>query len=97
MRTMTSAEAQNRFGQLLDTAQHEASPSLAMAGLLPSWYRLRTWKSCWMRAAAAVGPWSDLEEWLRAASAKVPASAAALTDDEVQSFGPRSADSAIAG
>lgn len=83
MRTMTSAEAQNRFGQLLDTAQHEAV-SITRHGrptaFLVSAQDMEELLDARRRRGRAL---ADLEEWLRAASAKSPASAAALTDDEV--------------
>ena len=84
MRTMTSAEAQNRFGQLLDTAHRHEAVSITRHGrptaFLVSAQDMEELLDARRRRGRAV---ADLEEWLRAASAKAPASAAALTDDEV--------------
>ena len=83
MRTMSSGEAQNRFGQLLDTAQHETVSitrhgrptaflisAQDMAELLDARHRRG-------RATA------ELEAWLESTAGRSTAAAAALTDEEV--------------
>jgi prevent-host-death family protein len=87
MITMTSVEAQNRFGHLLDTAQREPVAITRHgrpAAFIVSAQEMEELLHARRRRSQAV---AELEEWsARAKASRSPAqaaAAAALTDDEV--------------
>jgi antitoxin Phd len=83
MITMTSVEAQNRFGQLLDTVQREAV-AITRHGrptaFVVSPREMSELLNARRRRSKAL---ADLEEWSFQAEKRAMPSAAALTDEEV--------------
>jgi antitoxin Phd len=80
---MTSAEAQNRFGQLLDTVQRETVAITRHgrpAAFLVSPREMEELLDARRRRSKAV---ADLEAWSEAAKKNASAAAAALTDEDV--------------
>lgn len=83
MVTMTSGEAQNRFGQLLDTAQRETVAITRhgrAAAFLISPQEMAELLDARRRRSQAV---AELERWSEKVSKRARSSAAALTDDEI--------------
>ncbi len=84
MITKTSAEAQNQFGQLLDTVQRE--PVAITRHGRPAAYilspremeEIQDLREKWRRRIAA-----DWEEWREKAKKSMTPEAAALTDEEI--------------
>jgi antitoxin Phd len=83
MITMTSVEAQNKFGQLLDTVQREAV-AITRHGrptaFVVSPKEMDELLNARHRRSKAV---ADLEEWSAQASTRAKPTAAGLTDEEV--------------
>jgi antitoxin Phd len=83
MITMTSAEAQNRFGQLLDTVQREAV-AITRHGrptaFVVSPLEMDELLDARRRRSRAV---ADLEAWSAAAKKRAAPAAAELTDQDV--------------
>ena len=83
MKTMTSVEAQNRFGQLLDTAQREPV-AITRHGrptaFVVSPQEMEELLVARRRRSKAV---ADLEAWSAQAGKRAKPAAAALTDEEV--------------
>jgi len=80
---MTSAEAQNRFGQLLDTAQHEAVAITRHgrpAAFVISARDMEELLNARQRRTKAL---ADLEAWNTRAKKRSTAAAERLTDEEV--------------
>lgn len=80
---MTSAEAQNRFGQLLDTAQHEAVAITRQgrpAAFVISARDMEELLNARQRRTKAL---ADLEAWSTRAKKRSTAAAERLTDEEV--------------
>ena len=80
---MTSAEAQNRFGQLLDTAQHEAVAITRHgrpAAFVISARDMEELLNARQRRTKAL---ADLEAWSTRAKKRSTAAAERLTDEEV--------------
>lgn len=80
---MTSAEAQNRFGQLLDTAQHEAVAITRHgrpAAFVISARDMEELLNARRRRTKAL---ADLEAWSTRAKKRSTAAAERLTDEEV--------------
>lgn len=80
---MTSAEAQNRFGQLLDTAQRETVAITRHgrpAAFLVSPQEMNELLDARRRRSKAV---AELEEWSAQAKKRAKPAAATLTDDDV--------------
>jgi prevent-host-death family protein len=80
---MSSGEAQNRFGQLLDTAQHEAVEITRHgrpAAFVVSPREMEELLDARRRRGKAV---ADLEAWSEQARKNATPAAAALTDEEV--------------
>jgi antitoxin Phd len=83
MVTKTSAEAQNQFGQLLDTVQREPVAITRhgrMAAFIVSPRDMEELMSAKARRSAAL---KDLEAWRKIARKSAASAAAKLTDDEV--------------
>jgi len=83
MITFTSAEAQNRFGQLLDTAQRETVAITRHgrpAAFIISPQEMEELLDARRRRSRAV---ADLESWSAEAARRATPAAAALTDEEV--------------
>ncbi len=83
MITKTSAEAQNQFGQLLDTVQREPVAITRHgrpAAFMVSPQVMDELSSARARRSKAV---ADLEAWRKKARKSVTPAAAALTDEEV--------------
>jgi antitoxin Phd len=83
MLTMTSVEAQNRFGQLLDTVQREVvaiHPAWPPCGLYRVAARDGGTAGCGRKRGKAL---ADLEAWSAQAAKRATAAAAALTDQDV--------------
>lgn len=83
MITMSSVEAQNRFGQLLDTVQRE-TVAITRHGrptaFIVSPQEMTELLDARRRRTKAV---ADLEAWTAQARTRVTSAAAALTDDAV--------------
>lgn len=80
---LTSKEAQNRFGQLLDTAQREPVEITRHgrpAAFLVSPQEMEELLNARRRRSNAV---AQLEEWSRRAAKQATPAAAELTDEEV--------------
>jgi prevent-host-death family protein len=80
---MTSAEAQNRFGQLLDTAQHEdvaITRHGRPAAFVISARDMEELLNARQRRTKAL---ADLEAWSTRAKKRSTAAAERLTDEEV--------------
>ena len=83
MVTITSAEAQNRFGQLLDTAQRETVAITRHgrpAAFLVSPQEMAELLEARRKRGKAV---TELEKWTESARKHVRPAAAALTDEEI--------------
>jgi len=83
MITKTSAEAQNQFGQLLDTVQREPVAITRhgrMAAILVSPQVMDELSSARARRSKAL---ADLEAWRKKAKKSMTPAAAELTDEEV--------------
>jgi len=83
MVTMTSVEAQNRFGQLLDTVQREAVAITRHgrpAAFVVSPQEMDELLNARRRRVNAV---AELEEWSSQASKRAKPAASALTDEDV--------------
>lgn len=83
MVTFTSAEAQNRFGQLLDTAQRETVAITRHgrpAAFLVSPQEMAELLEARRRRGKAV---VELEKWTEATRKRVRPGAAALTDEQI--------------
>ena len=83
MLTKTSAEAQNKFGQLLDTVQREAVAITRhgrTAAFIVSPKDMEELMSIRGRRTKAV---KDLELWRSLAQSSMTAAAAELTDDDI--------------
>jgi prevent-host-death family protein len=83
MITITSVEAQNRFGQLLDTAQREPVAITRhgrAAAFIVSPQEMSELLDARRRRSKAV---AELEAWSVEAQKKASPDAASLTDDEV--------------
>ena len=83
MITKTSAEAQNQFGQLLDTVQREPVAITRhgrMAAILVSPQVMDELSSARARRSKAL---ADLEAWRKKARKSTTPAAAELTDEEV--------------
>lgn len=83
MVTKTSAEAQNQFGQLLDTVQREPVAITRhgrTAAFIVSPRDMEELMSAKARRSAAL---KDLEAWRKMARKSATPAAAKLTDDEV--------------
>lgn len=80
---MTSAEAQNHFGQLLDTAQHE-TVAITRHGRATAFVvsprEMEELLNARRRRGRTV---ADLEKWSAQAKRKTSTSAARLTDEDV--------------
>ena len=83
MITLTSAEAQNRFGQLLDTAQRETvaiTRHRRPAAFIISPQEMEELLDARRRRSKAV---VDLESWSAETARRTTSAAAALTDEDV--------------
>ena len=83
MVTLTSGEAQNRFGQLLDTAQRETVAITRHgrpAAFLISPQEMGELLDARRRRSKAV---AELEKWSAQAGKRATPSAATLTDEEI--------------
>jgi antitoxin Phd len=83
MITLTSAEAQNRFGQLLDTVQRETVAITRHgrpAAFIVSPQEMDELLDARRRRSKAI---TDLEAWRARAQKRAKPDAAALTDEEV--------------
>ena len=83
MKTMTSAEVQNRFGQVLDNVQHEMVAITRHgrpAAFIVSAREMDELLSARRRRSQAV---ADLEAWYAKTRDRRTPAAAALTDEEV--------------
>ncbi len=83
MITFTSAEAQNRFGQLLDTAQRETVAITRHgrpAAFIISPQEMEELLDARRKRSKAV---VDLESWSAGAARRATSAAAALTDEDV--------------
>jgi len=86
MITLTSGEAQNRFGQLLDTAQREAVAITRHgrpAAFLISPHEMEELLNARSRRSKAI---AELEQWSTQAQKRAKPTTAALTDEEINQF-----------